>query len=150
MNDVVVASALVTGALNLVAAGVGGWAWYRVSPSRGFWVLLRAGQVAAVVVGLLAGGLAAAGRYSSDDLFYLYALVPLGVGLIAEQLRLTSAETVLAGRGLESAAEVGALPEAEQRGVVLAVVRREIGVMALAALVVCFLELRAAGTAHGL
>ena len=53
-------------------------------------------------------------------------------------------------RLLSAAAEVGALPEAEQRGVVLAVVRREIGVMALAALVVCFLELRAAGTAHGL
>jgi hypothetical protein len=136
--------------LNLVAAGVGGWAWYRVAPSRSFWILLRSGQGAAVVVGLLAGVLAAAGRSSSDWLFYLYALVPLGVGLIAEQLRLTSAESVLAARGLAGADEVGRLPEGEQRAVVLAIVRREIGVMALAALVVCFLELRAAGTAHGL
>ena len=150
MNDVVVALALVAAALNLLAAGVGGWAWYRFSPTRVFWVLLRAGQLAAVAVGLLAGGLAAAGRSSSDDLFYVYALVPLGVGLIAEQLRLTSAETVLAARGLASAREVGGLPEDDQRAVVLAVVRREVGVMALAALVVCVLELRAAGTAHGL
>jgi len=44
---------------------------------------------------------------------------------------------------------VGRLPEEEQRRIVIEIVRREIGVMALSALVVVFLALRAAGTAHG-
>jgi hypothetical protein len=42
---------------------------------------------------------------------------------------------------------VGALPEDEQRSVVIAILRREIGVMALSALVVVGLLARAAGTA---
>ncbi|MEA2186098.1 MAG: hypothetical protein QOK16_1109, partial [Solirubrobacteraceae bacterium] len=54
------------------------------------------------------------------------------------------AEQVLENRGLPDAQAVGALPEAEQRSIVLSVVRREIGVMALAALVVALLALRAA------
>jgi hypothetical protein len=41
------------------------------------------------------------------------------------------------------------LPEAEQRELVAHIVRREIGVMATSALVVAFLALRAASTAHG-
>ncbi|HEV3229254.1 MAG TPA: hypothetical protein VGY97_07260 [Solirubrobacteraceae bacterium] len=150
MTTTVVVSALVTAAANLLAGAVGAWAWYRVTPSRGFWVLLRIGQAAAVVVAVEAGALAAAGRASTNKLFYLYALLPVGIGLIAEQLRLTSAETVLASRGLADARAVGELPEHQQRSVVLAIVRREIGIMALAALVVCFLEVRGAGTAHGL
>jgi len=48
---------------------------------------------------------------------------------------------------LEDAQAVGRLDERGQRSVVLAIVRREIGVMALAALVVAFLALRAYGTA---
>jgi hypothetical protein len=41
------------------------------------------------------------------------------------------------------------LPELQQRSVVSEIMRRELGVMALSALVVVFLALRAAGTAHG-
>ena len=41
------------------------------------------------------------------------------------------------------------LGEVEQRGIVNEIVRREIGVMALSAVVVVFLALRAASTAHG-
>ena len=41
------------------------------------------------------------------------------------------------------------LGEDEQRGIVNEIVRREIGVMALSAVVVVFLALRAASTAHG-
>jgi hypothetical protein len=55
-----------------------------------------------------------------------------------------SAEQVLENRELPDAQAVGALPEAEQRSVVVAIMRRELGVMALAALVVAFLSLRAA------
>ena len=51
---------------------------------------------------------------------------------------------VLDSRGFESAAEVGELPEDEQRAVVVAIVQREIGVMTLAALVIVVLLVRAA------
>ena len=69
---------------------------------------------------------------------------------IAEQLRLASASTILDARGIASAQEVGALPAAEQRSIVVAIVRREMGVMALAMAALCFLALRALGTAAGL
>ena len=74
-------------------------------------------------------------------------LFPIAVSFVAEQLRVTSAETVLHDAGLENAKAVGALDEARQRSVVLAIVRREMGVMTAAAFVVAFLALRAWGTA---
>jgi hypothetical protein len=79
----------------------------------------------------------------SDDLHYVYGLLPLAVSFVAEQLRIASAETVLAARGLESAQDMRPLPEADQRSIVLAIVRRELGVMALAAVVILGLALRA-------
>ena len=57
--------------------------------------------------------------------------------------RIVSAEQVLENREIPDAQAVGALPEAEQRSVVLAIMRRELGVMAAAALVVALLALRA-------
>jgi hypothetical protein len=54
---------------------------------------------------------------------------------------------VLDDAGLESAQAVGELDEAGQRSVVLAIVRREMGVMTASAFVVAFLALRAWGTA---
>jgi hypothetical protein len=67
--------------------------------------------------------------------------------VIAEQLRVASAQIVLQQRGFKSSAEVGGLPEEEQRLVVLAITQREMGVMALSALVVVALLIRAAMTA---
>jgi hypothetical protein len=149
VNEVVVACALAAAALNALPALLGGWRWYRGQASRAFWALLRVAQAGAVVFALAVGVLAAAGRSSSESLFYLYALLPLAVAFVAEQLRIASAQTILDQRGLESAQEVGSLPANEQHAVVAAIVRREQGVMALSALVVVFLLLRAAGTAHG-
>ena len=54
---------------------------------------------------------------------------------------------MLDARDLPDAQAVGELDEDRQRSVVLAIVRREIGVMTAAALVVAFLALRAWGTA---
>ena len=155
MNGAVVAGALVAAALNAVPALLGGWLWYRhlstrPRPAQAFWMLLRVAQAAAVLFALAVGVLAAAGRTSSENLFYLYALLPLAVAFVAEQLRIASAQTILDQRGLKSARDVGRLPEAEQQAVVAAIVRREQGVMALSALVVVFLLLRAASTAHGI
>jgi hypothetical protein len=155
VNEIVVVGALAAAAVNAIHALVGSWSWYRweAADRRSasvFWVLLRIGQGAAVVFALAVGVLAAAGHTSSVHLFYLYALLPLAVAFVAEQLRIASAQTILDQRGLESAQEVGRLPEAEQHAVVAAIVRREQGIMALSALVVVFLLLRAAETAHGI
>jgi len=145
----VVAGALAVATLNALAALLGGWRWYRCEASGTFWLLLRIGQGSALTLALAVGSLAAAGKYSSEHLFYLYALLPLAVGFVAEQLRVISAQTILDRRELAHAQAVGELPEQEQRVIVAEIMRRELGVMTLSALVVVFLALRAAGTAHG-
>lgn len=149
MTGAVVIGAIVVGALNAVPALFGGWCWRRGEASKAFWILLRVGQAGALLYAAAVGLLAATGRYSSEHIFYLYALLPLAIAFVAEQLRITSAQAVLDRRELENAQAVGALPEAEQRLVVAEILRREMGVMALAAVVVVFLAWRAAETAHG-
>src|SRR3979411_3268840 len=120
MTAAVAAAALAAAALNAAAAALGGWLWYVGEPSlsgaRAFWILLRIGQGSALTLALAVGSLAAAGNYSRDDLFYLYALLPLAVAFIAEQLRVVSAQTILDQRGLDGAAAVGRLPESEPLG----------------------------------
>ena len=148
------AGALAVAVLNALPGLLGGWRWYRCEATdqrsaSAFWLSLRVGQGSAVAFALAVGVLALAGSYSSERLFYLYALLPLAVAFVAEQLRVISAQTILDRRELADAQAVGELPEAEQRAVVAEIVRRELGVMAISALVVVFLELRAAGTAHG-
>jgi hypothetical protein len=137
-------AAWATFAVNGVAGAFAGWRWWQVRPSDAAWPLLRAGQLFAVAQALVAGVLFAGGYSPRDGLYWLYALLPVAIGLIAEQLRLAAAEQVLEHRGLPDAQAVGALPEPEQRSVVLAIVRREVGVIALAAGVVALLSLRAA------
>ena len=116
---------------------------------RAFWVSLRVGQGSVVALAIALASLAAAGHHAKEDLFYLYALLPLAVAFVAEQLRALSAQAVLDQRGLEGAAAVGALPESDQQRVVAEVLRRELGVMTISAYVVAGLALRAASTAHG-
>ena len=149
VNEAVVWGAIALAALSAVPGLLGAWRWYRLEGSRSFWILLRAAQVAALAYALAVGVLAAAGYSSTEQLFYLYALLPLAVSFVAEQLRVASAQTILDQRDLEDAQAVGELPEHDQHEIVALIVRREMGVMALSALVVVFLALRAAGTAHG-
>jgi len=147
MHDVAALAALVVAALNALPALFGAWRWWTVAPSRAFWVLARAGQAAAIALAIVAGIGAVTGFEPADGLFWLYALLPVAVGFVAEQFRAASAQTVLDARDLEDAQAVGRLDAAGQRSVVLAILRRELGVMALAAVVVAFLALRAYGTA---
>jgi hypothetical protein len=153
VKQAVVAGALAVAALNLLPALIGALSFYRGDPSgrgaRAFWVLLRIGQGSALAFAIAVGSLAAAGHTASESLFYLYALLPLAVAFVAEQLRVAAAQTILDQRDLADAAAVGELPEDEQRVIVAAILRRETGVMTLSALVVAFLALRAASTAHG-
>jgi hypothetical protein len=146
MKDVhiVVGSAVIV--LFGAATLLGGWRWWRVEPSPLFWRILRTAQVVLVIQVALGGILELTGG-KAPSLHILYGLLPLAVSFIAEQLRITSAEVILHQKGFEKAAEVGELPEQEQRSIVLSIVRREMGVMVLAALVIVVLAARAAGTA---
>jgi hypothetical protein len=121
--------ALLTAAVNLGVGLYGVLRWYRVEATRRFWPALRAAQAVA-----------------ERDEHRAYCALPVAVNVVAEQLRIASAETVLDQRGLEDAASLGGRPEDEQRSVVRQIMRRELGVMATATLVVAFLALRAAGT----
>jgi hypothetical protein len=145
MKEVHIAVGVAAIAVNAAAASLGAWRWWRVEASTWFWKLLRAGQAAIGLEAALGGVLVLMGR-KVTDLHLLYGLLPLAISFVGEQLRIASAEVVLAGRGFRTAAEVGELPQAEQQLVVLAIVRREIGVMTLAALVIVVLLVRAAGS----
>jgi hypothetical protein len=147
MTHVAEVVALVTAVVNLVAGALGAWRWWTVEPSRAFWGLCRAGQAAAIGQAAVAGVLAVLGFGPDDNLYWLYALLPVAVSFVAEQLRITAAQAVLDARGLEDAQAVGELEEDRQRSVVLAIVRREMGTMAAAAIVIAFLAARAWGTA---
>jgi hypothetical protein len=153
VTEAVVAGAIAVAALNVPPALLGGWLWYWGEPTergtRTFWVLLRIGQGSVLMLAIAIGSLAAAGKRSSEGLFYLYALLPIAISFVAEQLRIASAQIVLDQRGLENAQAVGRLDEHAQRHVVSEIVRREVAVMAISAVVVVFLALRAASTAHG-
>jgi hypothetical protein len=139
---IVLGTALI--AVNLAAGAWGAWCWWRARPAPGFWPLLRAGQALVIVEAADGVILLAMGR-DLPELHLIYGLVPIGVSFVAEQLRLVAADTELGRRGLEGRADVEALPEDEQRALVEAILRREMGVMAASALVVAVLGVRAAG-----
>jgi hypothetical protein len=126
------------------AAGLlGAWQWWRVRTSPWFWRLLRTAQAVLGVQVLTGGLLILLGREPADDLHLLYGLLPVGVSFVAEQLRIAAAQTVLDARGLQDGEAVGRLPAAAQRSVVVAILRRELGVMTLAALFIAGLAIRA-------
>lgn len=131
-------------AVNLVAGLWGAWGWWRHRHVTGFWPLLRVGQGLVLLQAVLGAVLLVLG-HDLPELHLIYGLVPIGVSFMAEQLRLAAADTVLAQRGLEGRADVEALPPAQQRALVRAIVRREMGVMAASALVVALLGVRASG-----
>ena len=146
MTGVALAAAWATAGVTAAAALVGALGWWQVRPSRWFWALTRAGQAVAVAQALVAGVLALLSFDPEDGLYWLYALLPILVGFFAEQLRIVATEQVLERLGLEDATALRALPEERQRSVVVSILRREMGVMALASAVVCFLALRAVET----
>jgi heme A synthase len=126
--------------LNLAAFGLGGVAWFRRQSSVPFWYLLRAAQVAVFAQALLGGLLVFTGHEANDDLHYLYGALPLVVSFLAEGARTGAAQRELGDVDFE------ALPAASQQSLALAIVRREMGIMAVSCGVILFLALRAAGT----
>jgi hypothetical protein len=110
-------------ALNLAAGLVGGIAWYRNRPSIPFWYLLRVTN-----------------HEPKEGLHYLYGILPLVVSFIAEGARADAAQREVGETDYEN------LPQADQESLALAIVRREMGIMAVSCWVIFFLALRAAGT----
>ncbi len=133
---------LITGIAVLLtnaAAGIWGAAsWYRRRPSVGFWYLLRVAQVAVVLQVALGGLLLLDGREAVDGLHYVYGVLPVLITLLAEGARIHAGEHELEGLDFES------LPRERQAAVAAALSRRETGIMAVSALVVLGLALRAA------
>lgn len=127
-------------ALNGAAGLMGGIAWYRNRASIPFWYLLRAAQVSVFAQALIGGLLVVTGHEQDDGLHYLYGLLPLVVSFIAEGARADAAHREVAG------VDYDALPTAEKETIALAIVRREMGIMAVSCGVIFFLGLRAAGT----
>lgn len=142
MTAVHIALGFAVVAVNLAAGAWGAWAWWRERAAPGFWPLLRTGQALVAVEAVLGGALVLAGE-DLPPLHLVYGLTPLGVAFFAEQLRVVSAQTELDRRGLAGREAVAALSESDQRQLVRAIVRREIGVMAASALVVALLGMRA-------
>jgi hypothetical protein len=130
--------------VNLAAGLLGAALWWQGRHLRLFWTLLRAGQVLVMLEAVGGAVLLLDGR-DLPRLHLIYGLMPIAVAFVAEQLRLASADIVLQQRGLEGSADVAKLPEAEQHGLVEAILRRETGVMAASALVVFLLAIRAQG-----
>lgn len=144
MDTVHLITGVVVLATNLGAGVWGAVAWYRQVPSQSFWYLLRCAQVAVVAQVLFGAILLLLGRESADGLHYLYGALPILVSMLAEGARAGASSRELEGIDFE------ALPAERQRLVALAIFRRETGIMAVSALVVFFLALRAAGTSGAL
>jgi heme A synthase len=125
---------------NLVAGVIGATAWLRREPSVPFWYVLRVAQATVVLQVLLGAILLLIGNEAPDSLHYVYGVLPLFVSLLAEAVRAGAAERELEG------VDFDALPKDRQHAFALAIVRRETGIMAVSALVVFGLALRAAGT----
>lgn len=143
MTQVALTVAYVVGALNALVGLWGAWLWWYVLDKRLFHVAVRVVQAGCIVQAVTAGVVSLSGVDIDDDLYYLYAVLPVFVGFVAEQFRILSAQSVLDARGFADAQAVGALPEVEQNSVVVAILRRETGIMTLACLVIAFLCWRA-------
>jgi hypothetical protein len=131
-------------AANLIAGVWGAAAWLGDRPAVGFWYVLRAAQVAVVLQALLGSVLLLGGREAADGLHYVYGLAPVLIAFLAEGVRAGAAGHELEGLDFE------ALPRERQRRIALAIVRRETGIMAVSALVILGLALRAAFTSSAL
>jgi hypothetical protein len=144
VTDVHLAVGVSVVASNLVAGVWGGAAWLAQRPSVSFWYLLRVAQVTVVLQVLLGGLLVMTGQEATDELHYVYGLLPLLVSFLAEAVRAGAAGQEL------GETEFDKLPEEGQRTLALAIVRREMGIMATSALVIFGLGVRAALTTPSL
>jgi len=132
-------------AANAVAGGWGGVAWLRKEPSRVFWGLLRVAQVVTVVQVVVGFALYATGSRPESEIHYVYGAAPLVVAFASEAMRVGAAQREIADAG-----DVHAMEESEQLSLARRVLLREMGIMAVGALLILTLALRAGVTSGGL
>jgi hypothetical protein len=125
-------------ALNLLAGVWGGVAWLARRTSVSFWYVARAAQVSVILQVLLGSLVLVAGREPTDDLHYMYGAAPVAVNLFAEAMRIGAAQREVGDVQFDS------LAAGEQRAIALRIVRREMAIMAIAALLVVAFSVRAA------
>lgn len=130
-------------ALNLAAGVWGAVAWLRREASVRFWPLLRTAQGAVIAQVVLGALLLIGGKEAEDGIHYMYGAAPLVVNLFAEGMRVGAAQREIGERDFES------IGRQEQRETALAIVRREMGIMTIAALLVAALSFRAAQVSSG-
>ena len=125
-------------ATNLAAGAWGGAAWLRGRASVAFWYLLRVAQVVVMAQAVLGFTLLATDHRAADDLHYVYGFAPLVIALVTEGMRLGAGERILA-----DVEDIHALEREEQLVLARRVAIQEMGVMALGALLITTLSLRA-------
>lgn len=126
--------------LNLFATLWGGIAWAARRASVYFWYLLRAAQGAILAEVVLGALLLVSGRETAEGIHYMYGVAPLVVNMFAEGMRSGAAQREI------GEADFKTLDAGQQRAIALRIVRREMGIMAVAAFLVFALALRAAQT----
>jgi hypothetical protein len=139
LAEVHVVAGVAVMALNLVAGIWGAVAWAANRPSVSFWYVLRAAQVSVIVQVVLGAVLLMAGREATDGWHYMYGSAPLLVNLFAEGMRVGAAQ-----REVPADVEFETLPAGDQRAIALRIVRREMGIMTVASLLVVAFAVRAA------
>ena len=144
MADVHLAVGVAVLAANLMAGAWGGVAWLANRASVAFWYILRAAQVTVVVQVLLGAVLLTLGHEADEPIHYMYGSAPLLVSLIAEGMRAGAAQ-----REIPEGVAFETLGATEQRAIALRIVRREMGVMTIAALLIVAFAVRAAQTSGG-
>ena len=144
MVEIHVAVGILLLVLNLAAGIWGVICWLASRPSVAFWYLLRAAQTSVVLQAAIGAGLLLSNHKAADNLHYLYGIVPLGVALATESMRIGAAQRVV------GEIDYAALPEADQRALAINIVRAETRVMALGALFIAAIAIRAATTSGGL
>jgi hypothetical protein len=144
MADVHLAVGVAVLAANLMAGAWGGVAWLANRASVAFWYILRAAQVTVVVQVLLGAVLLTLGHEADEPIHYMYGSAPLLVSLIGEGMRAGAAQ-----REIPEGVAFETLGATEQRAIALRIVRREMGVMTIAALLIVAFAVRAAQTSGG-
>ena len=84
-------------------------------------------------------------REAADGIHYMYGTAPLLVNLFAEGMRAGAAQ-----RELPEDVEFETLPAGEQRAIALRIVRREMGIMTIACLLIVAFAVRAAQVSGGM
>ncbi|MCO5316747.1 MAG: hypothetical protein M9938_11395 [Solirubrobacterales bacterium] len=147
--------------INLATAALGTRDRHTDRPSIAFWYLLRGAQATTMLFVLFACLIYLLGHRASDQLHYLYVLLPVVVSFMAELFRGSAANQELGDRldpspgdspldTADLAARFAELDPEEQERIGLAIVRRETLIMTIACLVNAFLIWRALATTSGL